>query len=85
MAIAEEKIRKTMQLLTAWNPLGTEAENVHDLDGYRTEAIDILFHLGLAGPEANPAAIVRDVLNQAFGLSLSAEDCKDTAKAISCL
>ncbi len=53
MAITEEQIRKTMDLLTTWNPLGDRAMTIGDLDNYRTEAIDILFHLRLVGSSAN--------------------------------
>ena len=80
MAIPEEKIRKTMELLTTWNPLGDKAKTIGDLDNYRTEAIDILFNLQLADPSANPARIVQNVLNQAFNLSLSLEECADVGR-----
>ena len=42
----ETQITKVAQVLSEWNPLGSEARNVPDLDGYRTEAIDIIatFH-----------------------------------------
>ena len=82
MAIPEEKIRKTMDLLTTWNPLGDKAKTIGDLDNYRTEAIDILFNLQLADPSANPAQIVQNVLNQAFDLSLSLEECADVGREI---
>ena len=82
MAIPEEKIRKTMDLLTTWNPLGDKAKTIRDLDNYRTEAIDILFNLQLADPTANPARIVQKVLNQAFDLSLSLEECADVGREI---
>ena len=82
MAIPEEKIRKTMDLLTTWNPLGDKAKTIRDLDNYRAEAIDILFNLQLADPTANPARIVQKVLNQAFDLSLSLEECSDVGREI---
>lgn len=82
MAIPEEEIRKTMDLLTKWNPLGDKAKTIRDLDNYRTEAIDILFNLQLADPSANPARIVQKVLNQAFDLSLSLEECTDVGREI---
>lgn len=82
MAIPEEKIRKTMDLLTTWNPLGDKAKTIRDLDNYRTEAIDILFNLQVADPSANPARIVQKVLNQAFDLSLSLEECADVGREI---
>jgi hypothetical protein len=71
-----------MDLLTTWNPLGDKAKTIWDLDNYRTEAIDILFNLQLADPSANPARIVQKVLNQAFDLSLSLEDCADVGHEI---
>ncbi len=83
MSIPEEHIQKVMDLLTTWNPLGERADSIEQLDNYRTEAIDILFHLNLASPKASPALIVRDVLNQAFDLSLSLEECKYVGREIS--
>ncbi|MBW2039999.1 MAG: DUF1871 family protein [Deltaproteobacteria bacterium] len=83
MSIKEEHIRKVMDLLTAWNPLGNRADTIEDLDNYRTEAIDILFHLGLSGRKTSPARIVRGVLNEAFDLSLSLEECMDVGREIS--
>jgi hypothetical protein len=71
-----------MGLLTTWNPLGDKAKTIRDLDNYRTEAIDILFNLQLADPSANPARIVQKVLNQAFDLSLSLEECADVGREI---
>ncbi len=82
MAIPEEHIQKVMDLLTAWNPLGDRADSVKDLDNYRTEAIDILFNLDLKGFKTTPTRIVRDVLNQAFDLSLSLEKCMDISRKI---
>ncbi len=82
MPIPEKQIQGVMHLLTQWNPLGDRASTVQDLDNYKIEAIDILFHVGLSGPKTNPARIVRDVLNEAFGLSLSLDDCVDVGKEI---
>jgi hypothetical protein len=50
------------------------------LDNYRTEAIDILCHFDLN--ETNTAIIVREVINQAFDLSLSARDCASVGRKI---
>ena len=82
MAIPEEQIRKTMDLLATWNPLGDRAMTIGDLNNYRTEAIDILFHLRLVGSSANAAGMVREVMNQAFDLSLSLEECTDIGREI---
>jgi hypothetical protein len=83
MSIPEKHIQKVMQLLVAWNPLGDRMNSIEQLDDYRTEAIDILFHLSLKGPNASPARIVQDVLNEAFDLSLSLEECMDVGRKIS--
>ena len=82
MAIPEDHIQKVMGLLTAWNPLGDKADNVKDLDNYRSEAIDILFTLDLEGFKSTPTRIIRDVLNQTFDLSLSLEECMDIGRKI---
>ena len=82
MPIPEENILKVTKLLTAWNPLGDKADSIKDLDNYRAEAIDILFNLDLRGPNGTPARIVRDVLNQAFDLSLSIEKCMEIGRQI---
>ena len=82
MPIPEEHIQKVMDLLTAWNPLGDRANSIKDLDNYRTEAIDILYNLDLKGFKTATTRIVRDVINQAFDLSLSLEDCMDISRKI---
>ena len=53
MVISNDHTQKVMSLLVEWDPLGDRANSILDLDNYRTEAIDILFQLGLAGPKAN--------------------------------
>jgi len=73
MTIPNEQIQKVMEVLTEWNPLGPRASTISDLDNYRTEAIDILCHFDLN--KTNTAIIVREVINQAFDLALSARDC----------
>jgi hypothetical protein len=83
MAIPEEHILKVMQLLITWNPLGSRANDIKDLNDYKTEAIDILFNLSLRGPNASSARVVRDILNEAFDLTLSLEDCMDVGREIS--
>ena len=77
MTIPNDQIQNVMTLLVKWNPLGDRANSIHDLDNYRTEAIDILFQHGLAGSKVNSARVVRDVINQAFDLSLSIGECSD--------
>ena len=78
--IEDEFIQKVMKILTDWNPLGSRASTISDLDNYRTEAIDILCHFDLN--KTNTAIIVREVINQAFDLSLSARDCAGVGRKI---
>lgn len=80
MTIPNEQIQKVMEVLTEWNPLGNRASTISDLDNYRTEAIDILCHFDLN--KTNTAIIVREVINQAFDLSLSARDCASAGRKI---
>lgn len=78
----ERTIKEVAQVLLSWNPLGDRAARTQDLDGYRTEAIDILFHLKVNVRARNAQEIVRDVLNQAFQLSLTPEQCKEPTASI---
>jgi hypothetical protein len=78
--IEDELIQKVMKILTDWNPLGSRASTISDLDNYRTEAIDILCHFDLN--KTNTAIIVREVINQAFDLSLSGRDCDSVGRQI---
>ena len=82
MSIPEEHIQKVMQLLVTWTPWGDRSNSVEDLDNYRTEAIDILFHLDTGILSDNPTRVVRDVLNEAFDLTLSLDECQDDAQKI---
>ena len=82
MAIPDEQIESVKEILTRWNPLGDEAEAVGDLDNYRTEAIDILAELAMSRPGVRAQVIVQTVLNQAFNLSLTVDDCRQAADEI---
>jgi len=82
MGISEVDILNTMQILTKRNPLGDRRDEIDDLDDYRTEAQDILFLLGFDLHRQSPVRIVQDVLNQAFHLSLSVEECRAPKKQI---
>ena len=77
------QIEAVMQILSVWNPLSSAATDVPDLDGYRIEAIDIIAESGFSrNTESTVATAVRRVLNQAFGLSLTKEQCSSPAAAI---
>ncbi len=71
-----------MKVLTNWNPLGDRASTIKDLDNYRTEAIDILFHMDSGFTSSDPSVVVKDILNQAFDLTLSREECSKVANEI---
>jgi len=36
------EISKAAKVLSEWSPIGDNSEGVNDLDGYKTEAVDIL-------------------------------------------
>ena len=78
----ETQIIKVAAVLAEWNPLGDKAHNIPDLDGYRTEAIDIIatFRLPIGG--TTEISRVMSVLNQAFDLTLSEKDCAESAMKI---
>ena len=78
----EKQIAAVAKVLAQWNPLGAAAQNVPDLDGYRTEATDIIFGFRMRGRSVSAERIVMEVLNQAFDLALDAQSCIDPAKEI---
>jgi len=80
----EEMIQEVMNVLTEWNPLGDKASDVPDLDNYRTEAIDILLQIDFedANTETRVITLVKNLLNQAFDLTLTKEDCIAAGKKI---
>ena len=69
------EIEEVAIILNEWNPLGDDASKIKDLDGYRTEAIDIIFQLSISKNRTKPENIVMEVLNQAFDLSLTKSEC----------
>ena len=69
------EIEEVAKILNEWNPLGDDASKIKALDGYRTEATDIIFHLSISKKRANAENIVMEVLNQAFDLSLTNPEC----------
>jgi len=78
----EQHIQKVAAILQSWNPLGERAATVRDLDGYRTEAIDIIFALVVIKDRTSPAKVLMQVLNQAFDLTLDIDECKNPAQQI---
>ncbi|MGH7826153.1 MAG: DUF1871 family protein [Candidatus Binatia bacterium] len=75
-------IQEVAKILAEWNPLGEQAATVLDSDGYKTQAIDILFELSSSDQPSNPAQMVQEVLNEAFDLSLPLEACLEPTRKI---
>ena len=82
--ITETEITK--KILSQWNPLGVNKAVIKDLNDYETEANDIIFHIRTefhfpkkGNPLKRTQRIIKEVLNEAFDLSLSDDDCKDPA------
>lgn len=78
----EVQISKVAAVLAEWNPLGSRADSISDLDGYRIEAIDIMMALRIWGSSVAPEETVSGILNQAFDLSLKPIDCVAPARKI---
>ena len=76
------EIDEVAKILTEWNPLGDDAKKIKDLNGYRTEAIDIIFNLKINKNRANAKNIVMEVLNQAFNLNLTENECFGSTQKI---
>jgi len=81
----EEHVAAVADVLARWNPLGDEAKDVADLDGYLVEAADIIFALKTRGKSAKPERLVMTVLNQAFDLTLDAQSCQAPAREIAAI
>jgi len=77
MAISQTTIEAVMRILSEWNPLNDRAAFLKDLDGYRTEATDVLVQLTMNGSERNAPKIVQTVLSQAFEVDLSLAECRE--------
>jgi hypothetical protein len=79
MAIPQTTIEAAMKILSNWNPLRERAASVKDLDGYRTEAIDILMQSTIDGNKRNAPRIVQTVISQAFEVDVPLADCRAPA------
>lgn len=78
------KIDGVAGVLQRWNPLGPAVNRIVDLNGYEAEAVDIIANLSFG--RQRPEHAVRTVINQAFGLDLSLEECMSpTAEIVSIL
>ena len=82
----KKETEETQKILSKWNPLGASKADIKDLNDYETEANDILFHIETefhfpkkGNPLKRTQRIIKEVLNEAFNLSLSDDDCKGPA------
>jgi len=80
----EKLIEQIQKILTEWNPLEGRSQSVQDLDNYKTEAIDIIFNLEMEDKitASTVQMITREVVNEAFNLDLTKQDCKDASLQI---
>ena len=60
------EVSEAARILSERNPLGDKAAKVLDLDSYKTESIDILFHIKKSTGKASLEKIMMQVLNEAF-------------------
>lgn len=78
----EEAIAQVAKVLETWNPLGDAANTVEQLDGYRTEAIDIISITNIIFGRENVERAVEEVLTQAFEIVLDSGELAQAAKEI---
>ena len=76
------EVSEVAKILSEWNPLGDEAKYVQDLDGYKTESNDILFHVKMSKGRAGVEKTVMEVLNEAFNIELKRNECSEVATKI---
>ena len=70
------------KVIETWNPLGASANSVDSLDGYKYEAMDIFSCCEIMPGQNKVAAATKEVLEQAFGLSLNQREVEEAAKEI---
>jgi hypothetical protein len=83
------KTNKIKEILNQWNPLGERANQIPDLNNYETEANDIIFNIEMdlefkkiKNSKNLVKKIVKEVLNEAFNLWLTDEDCEKPSELI---
>ena len=81
--MSDQIIIEIAKVLEMWNPLGASANSVDSLDGYKCEAIDIFSCCEIMPGQNKVAAATKQVLEQAFGLSLNEREVEEAAKEIS--
>ena len=86
---ADEVSKEIMNVLNEWNPLGDRANHIPDLDKYEPEANDIIYFYDddLQFPKykdrkTKVLKVVRSIINEAFNIDLTEEECKIPAEKI---
>lgn len=77
----EKLIDRVSKILEEWNPLGEKSITIEDLDGYRTEAIDILSTSKIVF-KGNVEKAVKEVLEQAFNIIIDPKEAEEAATKI---
>jgi len=78
----DSQIKAVAFSLERWNPLGDNSVKITDLDGYNTEAIDIISAITLFSGIGTTADVIDRVLSEAFELPLDGNAVKNAANEI---
>lgn len=78
----DSQIKAVAFCLERWNPLGDNSVKITDLDGYNTEAIDIISAITLFSGIGTTADVIDRVLSEAFELPLDGNAVKNAANEI---
>ncbi len=78
----ESLIQKVQDILVNWDPIGERSVYVKDLDNYYIEVVDILCELNNKSPVSKIQKVVQEMLNEALDLSLTIEECSESATQI---
>jgi hypothetical protein len=78
----QAQIDRVKQVLTEWNPLGSQANKISDLNNYETESIDILSLIDNNSSIEKIHNITTEVINQAFDLNVNLAESRKRAEMI---
>jgi len=79
----DQQIIEIQNILCEWDPLGDQKTRIPDLNNYETEAMDIASALYIFTHNKNSTiTLVRQIINEAFDLTLSRDDAAMTGTKI---
>ena len=78
----ESDIKAVASSLAHWDPIGEYSVKIAGLDGYKTEAIDIISALTISSTKLSTMKIIDNVLTEAFALPVDEISVKNAAKEI---